>query len=83
MISDTMNYSLGRLYRSWSIMQPSTIQYIFCTLIGLVLGLIIVMFVIPKHRVIRYPTMENYQKTIYVDDNNVKYKYRMEKVDCV
>jgi hypothetical protein len=52
-------------------------------LIGLVIGIIGILFVKPTQNVIyKYPTPENAGKIVYKDKNDVCYVYKAQQVDC-
>ena len=52
-------------------------------LIGLVIGIIGILFVKPTQNVIyKYPTPENAGKIVYKDKNDVCYVYKEQQVDC-
>ena len=52
-------------------------------IIGLVVGIIAVMFIKPQETVVyKYPTPDTAAKTIYKDKNGVCYKYNATKLDC-
>lgn len=50
-------------------------------LISLTIGLVVTYLIIKQPKVIiRYPNLENYKNTVYVDDNNVEYKYEKKDI---
>ena len=50
-------------------------------LISLTIGLVISYFIIKRPKVIEvYPNLENYKDIVYLDDNNVKYKYEKKDI---
>jgi hypothetical protein len=52
-------------------------------IIGLVIGVIAVLFIKPQQNVIyKYPIPETADKVIYKDKNGVCYKYKATKVEC-
>ena len=52
-------------------------------IIGLVIGVIAVLFIKPQQNVIyKYPIPETADKVIYKDKNGICYKYKANKVDC-
>ena len=52
-------------------------------LIGLVIGIIGILFVKQTQNVIyKYPTPENAGKIVYKDKNDVCYVYKTQQVDC-
>lgn len=55
---------------------------IFYVIIGLVLGFLIVYFTMPPARIIlKYPTLDNMQNTVY-SKNNQCYKFNPVEVSC-
>tara|TARA_A100001015_G_C14616624_1_gene566318 strand:+ start:404 stop:601 length:198 start_codon:yes stop_codon:yes gene_type:complete len=55
--------------------------YVF--MISLFIGLMIVYCTNPIPEVIiKYPTVENVNDTIYIDENNNCYKYKPEQSNC-
>lgn len=55
----------------------------FYLLIGIIIGVIAILFINPEKSVIfKYPTPDNSGKLIYKDKNNVCYKYSANAVDC-
>ena len=56
---------------------------IFPLVLGIILGVIGIMFVKPEQNIIyKYPTLENAGKIIYKDKNDTCYKYSAKVVDC-
>lgn len=56
---------------------------IFPLMVGIVIGVIGVMFVRPEENVTRkYPTPTDQGKTIYKDKNGTCYHYLSKEVDC-
>lgn len=52
-------------------------------IIGLVVGVIAVLFIKPQQNIIyKYPIPDTADKVIYKDKNGVCYKYKASKVDC-
>jgi hypothetical protein len=52
-------------------------------IIGIVLGIIAVVFVKPEQTVVyKYPNPATADKTVYKDKNGICYRYRANKVDC-
>ena len=50
-------------------------------IISLTIGLFVTYLIIKQPKVIiRYPNLENYKDTVYIDDNNVKYKYEKRDI---
>lgn len=50
-------------------------------LISLTIGLVVTYLIIKQPKVIiRYPNLENYKDTVYVDDNNIQYKYEKKDI---
>lgn len=55
----------------------------FVFLISLFIGLMYTYITTPPPRiVIKYPTPFNIKDTVYVDENNVCYKYMIKEVEC-
>ena len=56
---------------------------IFCIIFGLFIGFIIIYITVssPKN-ILKYPTIENMHKTIYIDENGVCYKYYAKEIQC-
>ena len=55
----------------------------FVMILSLFVGLTYTYFTTPPPRVvIKYPTPFNIDKTTYVDENNVCYKYKIKEVQC-
>ena len=51
--------------------------------IGMIIGIIAIMFVKPEKTVIyKYPNPESSQKITYKDKNGVCYQYKTQEVDC-
>lgn len=52
-------------------------------ILGLLLGFFIVFISSPRPTMItKYPTIDNIQKTRYVDENGTCYKYMAQEVSC-
>jgi hypothetical protein len=52
-------------------------------ILGIVIGIVAVMFVKPEKNIIyKYPTPETAGKIVYKDKNGVCYKYTSKQVDC-
>ena len=52
-------------------------------IIGIVVGIIAIMFVKPERTVVyKYPNPEGSEKIVYKDKNGVCYRYKANKVDC-
>ena len=52
-------------------------------LIGIVVGVIAIMFVKPEKTVVyKYPNPEGGEKIVYKDKNGICYRYKATKVDC-
>lgn len=50
-------------------------------LISLTIGLVVTYLIVKQPKVIiRYPNLDNYKDTVYIDDNNVKYKYEKKDI---
>lgn len=55
----------------------------FFFLVALFIGLAYTyLFTSPPRMVIKYPTPFNIKDTVYVDENNVCYKYKIKEVEC-
>ena len=55
----------------------------FWFLLALFIGLAYTyMYTAPPRVVIKYPTPFNVKDTVYVDENNVCYKYKIKEVEC-
>jgi len=56
---------------------------LFPLFIGIVVGILAVVFVKPEQKVIyKYPTPVSCGKTTYKDKNGVCYKYSAKELDC-
>jgi hypothetical protein len=56
---------------------------IFPLILGLVIGIMGVMFIKPQMNITyKYPTPETSGKVIYKDSNGVCYKYNAKEVNC-
>lgn len=56
---------------------------IFYVIIGLFIGFMIVYVTKPKPKLmVKNPTINNIDKTIYIDENGVKYKYIAREISC-
>ena len=52
-------------------------------IIALFIGFLIIYVIAPPPKiVIKYPNLNNVGKHVYVDDNNVCYKYKKVNVSC-
>lgn len=51
-------------------------------LVSLTIGLVFSYLIIKQPKIIiRFPNLENYKDTIYLDDLNKKYKYEKQKIN--
>ena len=56
---------------------------ILYVLIGLIIGIFIVYITTSNPKIIlKYPTLDNYRNTTYVDENGQCYKYDAISIDC-
>jgi hypothetical protein len=56
---------------------------IFPLILGLVIGIIAIMFIKPQQNVVyKYPTPNTAGKEIYRDKNGICYKYNAKELDC-
>jgi len=56
---------------------------VFYFVLSMFLGFFVVYMITPVPKlVIKYPNIKNPDDTLYMDDNNVCYRYKKEKVDC-
>ena len=50
--------------------------------VGLIVGIIFVYLIMPKKRILKYPSIANPSKTTYIDNRDVCYKYYIKNVPC-
>lgn len=56
---------------------------IFYILLGIILGFTIIYIITPSPKIIiKYPTVDNINSTVYVDDNGMCYKYYAKEIPC-
>jgi hypothetical protein len=56
---------------------------IYVLILVFIIGLLVTYIITPVPKtLIKYPTPDNIGKVMYIDDNNVCYKYKMVEVIC-
>jgi hypothetical protein len=56
---------------------------IFTLFLGLFCGFFLVYIITPSPKIVlKYPTIEDVNKTTFVDDDNICYRYYAEEVKC-
>ena len=55
---------------------------VICIIIGLLLGFIIIYASVTPRTILKCPTLNNINNTIYIDNNGQCYKYYVQEFSC-